>query len=235
MDENSVLFHQSCLNLSLKKSGHFISAFPTKIVFGLCSPLGYKLSKYFEFELYELCQLYFAIFDLVKYFASNIAFEKRLILSKLQQNYYLVPKVLYINNEPHNVGVLGIELLKDNNESEISFELFFTDNELNDFIYSLIKTIPASLCLTSTELLLFLKASTQNTKDIKLLQTEKNAESFLQRVSKDLKEDISEVLRYNYTIFLSYNCEIILLFHKFETLFNKELRSNNIEIIISKN
>jgi hypothetical protein len=146
-----------------------------------------------------------------------------------------VAKVLYINNEPQNIGVLGIEELKDNNESEITFELFFTDNELNDFIYSLIKIIPSSLCLTSTQLFLFFKASSQNTKDIKLLQTEKCAEIFFKRVSKDLKEDLSNVSIYNYTIFLTYNCEIILLFHKFQTLFNKELRFNNIETIISKN
>ena len=153
MEENCA-FVESCLNLALNKSSHFISAYPTKIVFGKCSPTGYITSKFFQFELFELYRLYCAIFDIVKFFALNNRIEKQLVLSKFDQNYFLDTKVLCINGEEKKVGVFGIEQLT---EGSVVYELFFTDLELNNFIYALIKVIPSSLCLTSQELLLFQK------------------------------------------------------------------------------
>ena len=72
MEENCA-FVESCLNLALNKSSHFISAYPTKIVFGKCSPTGYITSKFFQFELFELYRLYCAIFDIVKLLISIIS------------------------------------------------------------------------------------------------------------------------------------------------------------------
>ena len=69
--EDNCLFSKSCLNLSLKKSNYFISAFPARLVFGQCSSIGYNKSQYFEFELFQLCSLYFVIFDIVNSFVQN--------------------------------------------------------------------------------------------------------------------------------------------------------------------
>lgn len=229
---NCLLFEESCLNLALNKPAHFISAYPTKVVFGKCLPLGYESRKYFYFELNELFNLYFAIFELVQFFASNTIFEKKLILSKSPQHYFLMAKVLWINNELQNVGLFGIEQEDDHNS--VTFELFFTDIELNDFIYAIIKIIPSTLCLTSLDLELFFAASNESVKAIKLLKSEKHAKILVKKLSKDINQKISEVSIYNQATLLGYYCEIILLLNKLKTLFNQNLKFDNIEAIILK-
>jgi hypothetical protein len=232
--EESCNFGDSCLTLALNKSLHFLSAFPTKIVFGKCSPLGFLMSQCFQFQLNELFKLYFAIFEIVKYFAlNNTVFEKKLILSKFEQNYFVVGKVLWINNEEKKVGVFGIEQLSEE-QNGVCYELYFTDVELNDFTYALLKVIPSALCLKSRELLLFQKVAQESTKTIKCLRIEKNCEQFVKQFLKEISKEICEVSIYNLSSFLNYYCEIILIFHKFQTLFNAEIRFDNIDIIISK-
>jgi hypothetical protein len=214
MEENCA-FGESCLNLALNQSSHFLSAYPTKIVFGKCCPTGYIMSKFFQFELFELHKLYCAIFDIVKFFALNNALEKQLVVSKLDQNYYVVGKVLCINGEQKRVGVFGIEQLT---EGSVVYELFFTDLELNNFIYALIKVIPSSLCLTSQELLLFQKVTKETSKQIILLRGENKSKQYVKTFLKELKQDTStevqDVLIYNLCTYLTYYCELFLLLIK---------------------
>ena len=87
MEENCC-FDDSCLTLALNKSLNFVSAFPTKVVFGKCSPIGFMNHKCFQFQLNELFKLFLAIFEIVKIFALNIILEKQLVLSKFDQNYF---------------------------------------------------------------------------------------------------------------------------------------------------
>jgi hypothetical protein len=233
MEENCG-FSDCCLNLALNKPLHFLSAFPTKIVFGKCSPIGFLKFQCFQFQLNELFKLYFAIFEIVKFFAkNNTVLEKKLILSKFDKNYYLDGKVLLINNEEKKVGIFGIEQLSGE-DNYVPYELFFTDIELNDFIYALLKVIPSALCLKSRELLLFQKAAQEVPKTIKCLRVEKNCEQFVKFFLKEISKEICEVSIYNLTSFLNYYCEIILIFHKFQTLFNNEIQFDNIDTIISK-
>jgi hypothetical protein len=232
--EESCYFRDSCLSLALNKSLHFLSAFPTKIIFGKCSPIGFLMAHCFQFQLDELFKLYFAIFEIVKYFALNdTVLQKQLILSKFEQNYFVVGKVLWINNEEKKVGVFGIEQLSEEHSS-IFYELHFTDLELNDFIYTLLKVIPSALCLKSRELLLFQKAAQESPKTIKSLRIEKNCEQFVKQFLKEINKENCEVSVYNLANFLNYYCEIILIFHKFQTLFNGQIRFDNIDTIISK-
>lgn len=237
MEENCA-FGESCLNLALNKSSHFISAYPTKIVFGKCSPTGYITSKFFQFELFELYKLYCAIFDIVNFFALSNRIEKQLVLSKFDQNYYLDTKVLCINGEEKKVGVFGIEQLTQDNLFSVVYEFFITDIELNDFVYALIKVIPSSLCLNSQELLLFQKATKETTKEIISFRGEIKSKLYVKTFLKDLQQDTSskvlDVLIYNLCTFLTYYCEIILIAHKIQTLFNIELRFDHIDTIISK-
>ena len=142
-------------------------------------------------------------------------------------------KVLMINNEEKKVGVFGIEQLSEKHNS-VFYELYFTDVELNDFIYALLKVIPSALCLKSRELLLFQKASQESPKRIKCLRIEKNCEQFVKFFLKETSKEVCEVSIYNLSNFLNYYCEIILIFHKFQTLLNIEIRFDNIDTIISK-
>ena len=87
--DDAYLFSKSCLNLSLHKSDYFISAYPAKLIFGQCSPIGYKKSKYFEFELFQLYSLYIALFDIINSFAKNSLLEPQVVLSKNEQIYFV--------------------------------------------------------------------------------------------------------------------------------------------------
>jgi hypothetical protein len=237
MEENCA-FGESCLNLALNKSLHFISAYPTKIVFGKCFPKGYIKSKCFQYQISELYKLYSAIFEVVKFFALTGSLEKELVLSKCNQNYFLVGKILWINDKEEKVGVFGIEELSEDNVYSIVYELFFTDIELNEFIYALIKVIPSSLCLTSQEIILFQKASKASSKEIILLREEKHSKQFIKKFLKDFEKELSDeildVSIYNLSTFLTYYCEIILISHKVQTLLNIELPFDNIRTIITK-
>jgi hypothetical protein len=232
MEENCC-FDDSCLTLALNKSLNFVSAFPKKVVFGKCSPIGFRKHKCFQFQLNELYKLYLAIFEIVKFFALNIILEKQLVLSKFDQNYFLVGKVLWINNEEKKVAVFGIEQVTEENNG-VTYELFFTDLELNDFIYGLLKVIPSALCLKPIELLLFYKATEQSTKTIKSFMVEKNCTQFVRQFSTELNKEMYEVSIYNLKTFLSYYSEVILIYHKFQTLFNHESKFDNMDTIISK-
>lgn len=233
MEEN-YLFGKSCLNLALTKPLHFISAYPSIIIFGKCSPTGFITSKCFQYQLFELHKLYCALFEIVKYFAlTNNFLEKQLILSKCNENYFLAGKVLWINDEEKKVVVFGLEQLLNDGFSVV-YELFFTDIELNNFIYTLIKIIPSSLCLTSQELVLFQKVSKESSKIIILFRKEKHSKLFVTEFLKNSDKETSDVLIYNLSTMLSYYCEIILIAHKIETLFNNEIQFDNIQTIIEK-
>jgi hypothetical protein len=142
-------------------------------------------------------------------------------------------KVLMINNEEKKVGVFGIEEITAQHDSSIVYELFLTDLELNDFIYALTKLIPSSLCLSSQELIVFQKASKETLKTIQLFREEKNCQQFVTTQSK-LQKELNNVSVYNLSTFLLYYCEIILVFHKFKTLHNRDLRFDNIDSIITQ-
>ena len=49
-EKEECLFLESCINLVFKQSDYLMSGFPTKIVFGKCSPSGYLTSKHFQFH-----------------------------------------------------------------------------------------------------------------------------------------------------------------------------------------
>jgi hypothetical protein len=233
MEENCA-FGESCLNLALNKSLHFISAFPTKIVFRKCSRSGYIKSNCFQYQHFEFHKLYCAIFEIVKFFAETTILEKQLILSKNGQNYFLVGKILYINDIETKVAVFGIEQLMEDKDFSVVFEFFFTDLELNAFIFALIKIIPSSLCLTSQEQILFHKASQESSKIIISLKEQNNSKQFVTKFVKSSSQGVQDISIYNLSTFLSYYCEIILIAHKIQTLLNSELKFDNLEIIISK-
>ena len=96
--EEVLKFCDSCLNLSLRQKDHFISAFPGKIVFGKCNPLGYTKKKYFEFKIFDLYKLYLAIFDIIKYFSGETILEKQLFKYQSFSNIAIIVLSNQLNN-----------------------------------------------------------------------------------------------------------------------------------------
>lgn len=235
MAENNenCLFSDSCINLLLKLSNNFISAFPGKVVFGKCSPIGYKKLQHFQFDIFELNKLYFSIFDTVKFFANNeeCVMSNQLILSKYDQNYFFSTKIVLHNNSPSKIVVFGIESTVT---STITYEILMSESELNLFISALVKVIPSALCLNSNELFLFNKASKETATTIKSLKEDFNTTAYIKKIVTQNNLCFSDQLLYNLSIFLNYNCEIILIFHKFQTLIHEQVESDNIALILRK-
>ena len=93
MEDSERNLSKSCLNLALKKTDFLMSSFPGKVIFGKCTPNAYK-KKYFEFELFSLCKLYLAIFDIIDHFANEKNLPQKLMLSNFEVNYFFSVKTL---------------------------------------------------------------------------------------------------------------------------------------------
>lgn len=228
--ENCHLFCESILSLALEKTDHFISAFPGKLLFGKCSCGGYKKNSFFEFEVFTFYKLYLAIFDIIRSFANNTNLSQQLILSKSdpeEVNYFFSVKTLYRLEKSIQVLEFGIE-----KNSEIVYEFFLNENELNFFIYSLVKIIPLCICLNSTELLVFKRASSLTVHEIKLFEKENKCSGFVKQLLKETKEDQS--LSNQVSVFLNYYFEIVLVYHKLESLVNYDMTFDNVASILQK-
>ena len=221
-------FSESCLNLVLRNSEYFISAYPGKIVFGKTNPVGYKNFEYFEFRVFELHHLYLAIFDIIENFAKSLAFDYQLLLAKSEINYAFSVKTITDFSEEYQVAHFIIE-----KESNIVFNLSFSITEFDSFLYSLVKVIPSSLCLNTIEYSLFQKATQEKLKTIHDFQEESNCLNFVERFLTDREDNNQNKSVTNLVAFLSYYCEIILIFHKIQSLVtNKSF--DNLASIISK-
>ena len=174
-EESNALFSESCINLVLRKSDHFISAFPSKIVFGKTNPFGYKTGQFFEFEVFQLYSLYLAIFDIIDSFSKSILLSNKLLLIKNEKlNYIFSVKTLTNSVEDYQVAHFAIE-----EDSQISFYIFFNTVEFESFVFALVKIIPSALCLNSTEISLFNYAARETAKVIHGLQEESQSKQFV--------------------------------------------------------
>ena len=226
-------FSESCLNLSLRQKDHFISAFPGKIVFGKCTPNGYINKHYFEFELFELYKLYLAIFEIVKTFSDDTIIEKNLVLSKSDCDYFLSVKILVNENSSETNQVASFVIEHDSHKIH---ELEFLDVDLNTFLYTLEKIVPLSMCLSSLESLFFKTAAKESVKVIHGFQEDVNCKKCVQLFLNKNKEEIAEMeLKSVESLitFLSYYCEIILIFHKLQSLIDNSQQRDNMAVIIS--
>ena len=233
-DQKNCLFSQSCINLVLRKSDHFISGFPGKIVFGKTTPLGYKAEQFFEFEVFQLYSLYLAIFDIIESFSKNQTLSSKLLLTKTDNsNYIFSVKTLTNSIEDHQdyqVAYFAIEL-----NSEISFSIVFNSIEFQTFLFTLVKIIPSSLCLDSTEVVLFHLAAKQSAKIIHGFQEDSKTKEFIFKFLNDSNNHENKSST-NLCTFLNYYCEIILIFHKLNDFVNAmpPQQFDNIASIISK-
>ena len=203
-----------------------MSSFPGKVIFGKCTPNAYKKKQYFEFELFSLCKLYLAIFDIIDHFANEKNLPQKLMLSNFEVNYFFSVKTLMHYDQSVQIAQFGIE-----ENDEIIFDLFLTDTELNSFIYTLVKIIPFSFCFNSIERQIFEKASKLTVQEIYEFKEEQKCAQFATKILTEINQ-----IKYHaqLTIFVNYYCEIILVYRKLKSLINEELEFDNVGAIISK-
>ena len=222
-------FSESALNLALKKSDEFISAFVGQIVFGRCSPQGYKTNKYFEINIFELHSFYLAIVEIIKALSIELISNKVIFCKKLDVTYFYSTALSQLTNDL----IVCFSIEKNN---EITFELTFNETQLNTFLFALVKTIPSTLCFSKTEFLLFSNAAEQNVKDIITFQQEEKCNDFVFKFIANSNIDKQIVIN-NLSTFLNYYCEIILVHHNLkilvETINKVQNHFDNIASIIS--
>ena len=132
----------SCKTLVLKQSSVFVSAFPGKIVFGDVIEQNYPEFKYFQFFHFEIFNLYLALVAIIKNIVNNSQEEsenKGIIIKFNDELCYL----WCINNNQIN---LILEY-----KSKNVYQLTFTLDQFNDFIYTLSESFLPCLCLKGIE------------------------------------------------------------------------------------
>ena len=220
---------KSLLTIALKRNYTFISAFPGKIVFGKTTPCGYKTSQFFEFEVFQIYSLYLAIFDIIESFSNSKNLSNKLLLIKNDKlNYFFSVKTLTNSIEEYQVAYFAIE-----EDSEVCFNIIFNNIEFETFLFALVKIVPSALCLNSTEVLLFHSAARESAKIIHGFQDESESNQFVTRFLND-SFNLEKKSSTDLSTFLSYYCEIILVFHKLKDLVNSIPTFDNIASIISK-
>ena len=82
-EHNKTLFSESCLNLVLRKSDHFISAFPGFFVFGDVKNTFFDDVHSFQFSHFELPKLYSCFLKITNFFSNDTQIQQQdIILNK---------------------------------------------------------------------------------------------------------------------------------------------------------
>ena len=118
---------------------------------------------------------------------------------------------------------------------ETIFEIVLTSEQLNNLIGSISQLILPSLCLNNIEVQIFEFASEQSISFLVTLNNYKNCEKFIKTFESVKELNIDSILQSNFVYNLIYYNEIIILYHKFQSIYNLELESTNrIMTIIEK-
>ena len=222
-------FSESALNLALKKSDEFISAFVGQIVFGRCSPQGFKTNQYFQINIFELHSFYLAIVEIIKGLSSELVLNKTIFCKNIDFTYFYS----IIQSEVTKELIVCFAIEKNN---AIIYESNFNETQLNTFLFALVKIIPSTLCFSKTDFLLFSNAADQNVKDIIGFQEELKCNEFVLKFIVNLEMD-KKIAVNNLSTFLNYYCEIILVHHNLkilvETINKIQNHFDNIASIVS--
>ena len=224
-------FSNSCRTFALKQENLFISAFPGSVVFGEVCPTGFIQQKFFKFLHFQYFELYLAIVSIIKFQVSENTTEKGIILQKSEEElYYWTGTTVQINRRDCKILKLFIEF-----QFETIFEIVLTSEQLNNLIGSISQLILPSLCLNNIEVQIFEFASEQSISFLVTLNNYKNCEKFIKTFESVKELNIDSILQSNFVYNLIYYNEIIILYHKFQSIYNLELESTNrIMTIIEK-
>lgn len=226
-----VKFSDTCRTIALRKEKIFISALPGSIIFGEVNPTGFKHQHIFKFNYFQFYELYLAIISIIKFQLSENKTEKGLIL-KLNEEilYYWNGSSVEIDRKESKIVKFVIEF-----QFEIIFEIIFNNEELNNLIGAISEMILPSLCLNEIERQLFQFASEQNISFLVTLSNIKACQKFLKFFLTQKQIKVDPIIEPNLVQNLIYYNEIIILNHKFNTIYNSEFEiPNRIEKILDQ-
>ena len=224
-EKDELKLEDSCKTIILKQHTIFLSAYPGKIVFGESTQTGYQHLKYFQFNHFQILELYIAIVNILKYLVSdnNPECEKGLILKiSVNQVYFWLCKRIHLNNIESKVVKIAIEY-----GSECVYEITFNFEQLNYLINGISTSILPCLCLKNIERQFFSYASEETSSEIIKLMNFENCHKLLNNFEIKNNIKIEKIIQRNMIDNLIYYNETILLLHKFNSLKNAEQLSEN--------
>lgn len=207
----------SLVTLSLKQMDMFISAYPQQIVFGIFKNNAYQTNQHFIIPFFQVHFWYLAILDIVGAFAKESLITKNLILSFEEHIHYS-----WILLDSGNLSFV-IEV-----NGDVTFRTHFTILQFNNLILTFKDLLFYTLCLKSYELDTFHKIACLSLDQILSLKNK----NVLKELLKSLLNDETHLA--NCEIVVSYYLEIIVIKHKFDTLFNPDesLTDKILEMIV---
>lgn len=196
----------------LQKNDYFMSAYPSKVVFGEVSDFVYQSNKRFVIHRSDFKKFYLAIQEIVSLIATD-KFSNGLINSLGCFAYYwevLVNKNIEFGIKKDNTKLYGISV---NHEEFI--------NLINCFS----KLCLTSLLLKDEEIEFFEIISTQSTSDIvNFFRDKSKIVAFIQ------KNFCKTTYLYNLVFLFEMNIDIILIIHKFKKLVKSN--EDDIELLL---
>ena len=168
--EDEELLDCSCETFALLKSPLFISSFPSYIVFGKTfRNIKYVSGKFFKIGFFEACKLFASIVYIGSFLASDIESSKGIILeNELHETYFWTGITVQHNNESIKMIKLSISL-----SERITFEVLFSAEEINNFMYLFKRCLLSCLCLKDYEEQFLLKVSSESCENIFLAKSDR--------------------------------------------------------------
>jgi hypothetical protein len=213
-----VKFSDTCRTIALKQEKIFISALPGSIILGEVCPTGFKHQHIFKFNHFQFFELYLAIISIIKFQLSENKSEKGLILKLNNETlYYWNGLSVEIDRKESKIVKFVIEFQFEN-----IYEIIFNDQQLNNLIGAISQMILPSLCLNEIERTLFQFATEQDISFLVTLNNLKACEKFVTFFQTTKKIKIDPILEPNFVQNLIYYNEIIIINHKFQSIYNSE-------------
>ena len=209
MSSGEVRFSNSSKTIALKQDNLFISAFPGYIVFGKVCPVGFCERKYFKFSFYQVFELYAALVSVIKFKVNENAFNDKGLILVIKDEVYFWSGSKVVNNGNENKTIkFGIEF-----KSEIIFELEFdSDDNFNNFINAVTKTLLPCLCLNQLEREVFEFVSDQSLSILITLNNLQTSKNLLKDFQEKNNLQIDSLTEPNIREHLIYYNEIIILY-----------------------
>ena len=204
----------SLLTLCLSKEDFFISAYPSKLVFGEVDNYLYKNNKSFVIYKKEFIEFFCGIRNLMKALKSTKK-EKGILLKKVDLVYF------WEKLEAQDIFLFGIE-----RNSEIVYKTDFDLVHLNCFFHCFQKLLFSCLLLRDFEVDVINKISILPMK--KILELKQNEHVLLQTL-KECSEGPNFV---NLRILVQNNIDIIIIIHKLGLLINQNVYEANFSELI---
>lgn len=203
------------LSLTLLKNDFFISAFPSKIIFGEITNFAFSKNKYFVFHRYQFTKFYLAICNILKSLAPESPQKGTIVNVSERENYFWSK----IPGQGDDYFQIGIEIF-----DERTFVCTFSLRELNHLFHCFNELIFCCVLLRDFEIELLQKILALSLKEILDLSNDN------QRLKIFLKENLEEnVYNYeNYMILVKNNIDIIILKYKLNSIIKKDILEPNL-------